>query len=178
MPVRFPTIMLPLLVLVVAGLGYANVRLANFDVETAPLAPPDAATGAEAATRPTELALAAPPRSTADFPQTTLRPIFFADRRMPEKPKPKPAIVAEVKAPPALPPLELLQLVGIVGSDQNRRALLRSKTDPQGAWLRVGDEYRGWKLQEITSDNAVVEARGQRNELRLYAFGGAKTQSR
>lgn len=178
MPVQSRSMLIPLLGLVIAGLGYVNFQLANLDIDTAPILASGAAASTTSGQRATDLTLAPPLRSVADFPQTTARPIFFADRKMPEKPKPKPAAVAEVVPPPALPPPEPLQLVGIVGSDVNRRALLRSRTDPQGAWLRVGDEYRGWKLKEITSDNAIVEARGQRNELRLYAFGGIGSPKR
>ena len=175
MPIHSRSMLMLLLVLAIAGLGYANVRLANTDVDIAPIVASGTAAGAGASSRASDRTLGSPLRSIADFPQTTARPIFFADRKMPEKPKPKPAAVVEVPPPPALPPPEPLQLVGILGADANRRALLQSKTDPQGAWLRIGDEYRGWKLQEITSDNVIVEARGQRSELRLYTFGGAGT---
>lgn len=163
--------LLPVLLIAVAALAYADYHIANFDVETAPLAQQEVSAARQAPPNALLPPLIAPPLAVADFPQTTLRPIFFADRRMPEKLKPKPVVVADVTVQPVLPPPDPLQLVGILGSGSNKRALLRTKTDTQGKWLNVGDDYRGWQLREITSDNAIVEARGERRELRLYVLG-------
>lgn len=161
-----------LLALAVAGLGYANYALMNFEVDTMPVAP-SALPGKTAAHDANDLALPVPVRTIEEFPQTATRPIFFADRRLPEKPKPKPVTVAAAKEPPPppAPPPEPLQLVGIMGVGAGRQALVRTTADPEGTWLVVGDEYRGWQLVQITADNAIVEARGQRAELRLYASG-------
>lgn len=175
---RKSSLLFPVLALAVAGLGFANLRLMDFKVDTSPVVPAAASTaGAGQASK--ELALAPPARTIGEFPQTATRPVFFADRKVPEKPKPK-QVVAEVReaAPPPAPPPEPLQLFGIMGAGSGKRALVRTATDPQGTWLAVGEEYRGWQLREITTDNAIVEARGQRSELRLYAFGGAKPVKR
>ena len=170
--------LVPMLVSAVAALAYVDYHIANYDVPTAPLAQRDVS-AARQTTQDAKLpALASPPLFVTDYPQTTLRPIFFADRRMPEKPKPKPVLVADVKVQPALPPPDPLQLVGIMGSGPSKRALLRTKTDTQGKWLNVGDDYRGWQLREITTDNAIVEARGERKELRLYALGSVPSALR
>jgi hypothetical protein len=171
--------LLPVLAVLVAGLGYANYRLMNLDVDVSAIAVPASEGGKSP--QPKELSLVPPLRTAADYPETTTRPVFFADRKIPERPKPKPAPVAEVKEappPPLAPPPEPLQLVGIMGDGAGKRALVRTTMDQQGTWLSVGDEFRGWQLRDILTDNAIVEARGHRSELRLYAFGGAKSIKR
>ena len=177
---RNNSLMFPVLALAVAGLGYANYRLLDFKVDVSP-AFPAAAAAPGTGLAPKELSLAPPAHAIGEFPLTATRPVFFADRKVPEKPKPKPT-VAEVKdvvaPPPSAPPPEPLQLVGIMGAGSSKRALVRTAADPQGTWLAIGDEYRGWQLREIATDNAIVEARGQRSELRLYAFGVAKPVKR
>ena len=175
-PSMFPALVLAL---AVAGLGYVNIVLMSFDVDTTPIAP-SPASGKINAPDSKDLQLALPARLIEEFPQTASRPIFFADRRMPEKPKPKPVIVAaakEVAQPPAPPP-EPLQLDGIMDEGEGRKVLVRTAADPQGTWLSLGDEYRGWQLVQVTADNAIVEARGQRAELRLYTTSAGKTVKR
>lgn len=171
--------LLPVLALAVAALGYANYALMNLPVETSPVAPPAGAVDPNAAASK-DLGLNVPVRTIAEFPQTATRPVFFADRKIPERARPKPVAIAEAKepSPPPPAPLEPLQLVGIMGSGAGKRALVKGAADPQATWLAVGDEFRGWQLRDITNDNAIVEARGQRSELRLYAYGGGKNVKR
>ena len=168
----------PVLATTIAALAYANYYLMSYSVDTSPFAVSVIPTDASAANLNETLAALAPaPLSLTTFPQTTQQPLFFANRRMPEKPKPKPPVVVEAKllAPPprptapALPPPDPLQLVGIMGSKTGRQALMRTPSDPQGRWISAGDEYRGWRVREISEDAAIVEAAGQQSELRLYA---------
>jgi hypothetical protein len=96
------------------------------------------------------------------------RPVFFSDRRLPEKPKPKPKLpVVEVREP--IVNLEPLVLVGIKRHGDQRQVLVRSATETIGTWLSVGEQFRGWQLREVRSDNAVLEGRGRQLELRLYS---------
>lgn len=168
------SVLVPVLALAVAGLGYLNYGFFNLNVDTTPVAPTAAST-ADKTQGAKDLVLAPSQHAIDEFPLTASHPIFFANRRPPEKPKPKPVAVAEAKAPAApLQPLEPLQLVGIIGAGAGRQALVRTSADPQGTWLSVGDEFRGWQLREVMADNVVVEARGQRSELHLYASGTGK----
>jgi hypothetical protein len=166
---------IPVLVAAVAALGWANYAASSYEVDATPIAPADAPAGSGNPVAAGESVANRAVRTVAEFPDTATRPLFFADRRVPEKPKPKPVVVAEVKpvvqAAPPPPPPEPLQLVGLMGSGNGQRALVRSAADPQGTWLSVGDAYRGWQLRTVASDHAVVEAGGQLSELRLYAPG-------
>lgn len=157
----------------VAALGYTNYQVSALTVDTTPVAAPVvlSTAGKAKAVKETVLELAPVQRSIAEFSETTTKPIFFSGRRAPEKPKPKPiAIEAKaVPAPVALPPPEPLRLVGVMGNAGGRSILVRTSTDTSGTWLRVGDEYRGWQLREVSMDRAVIEAQGERRELRLYA---------
>lgn len=173
-------LIVPVLAAAVAALAYGNYQLSQFAVDTTPLTGADGAAVKAATGKDVVATLAAPSRAVAEFPETTQRPIFFSGRRVPEKPKAKPVVTeARVAAPVvAAPPPEPLQLVGIMGAGSGRRALLRTTVDPQGIWLSIGDEYRGWKLREISADNAVVEAQGLRSDLRLYASNSGKTVKR
>ena len=170
------SVLVPVLAIAVAGLGFVNYSVFNLNVDTTPVAP-TAASAADKGQSAKELASALTPalRGVQEFPLTAAHPIFFPNRRPPEKLKPKEVAAVEIKAPvvPAAP-LEPLQLVGIIGAGAGRQALVRTSADPQGTWLSVGDEFRGWQLREVTADNIVVEARGQRSELRLYAPSSGK----
>jgi hypothetical protein len=165
----------------VAALGYTNYQVSALAVDTTPAAAPAVhyPLGKVKAAKEAVLELAPAPRSIAEFSETTTKPIFFSGRRAPEKPKPKPVVIEAkaVPAPIAVPAPEPLRLVGVMGNAGGRSILVRSSTDTSGTWLRVGDEYRGWQLREVSIDRAVVEAQGERRELRLYAVSG-KTVAR
>lgn len=179
----------PVLASAVAGLGFATYQLSNYAVDVSPLASPaetPAGSGVTVAAKSPggkdgAANVASPARTLTEFAETTTRPIFFSGRRVPEKPKIKVAAVeAKLAAPvaPPAPPPDPLRLVGIMGASNTMKVLVRTSVDPQGIWLSVGDEYRGWKLREVSADNAVVEALGQRTELRLYASASSKNVKR
>lgn len=162
----------------VAGLGYLNWRVWDYVPDTSPINARATAATTPVAVTADEASLAPAARSAAEFPQTRSRPIFFASRRPVDRTPPKVA-AAPVKPAPVVPlfPLDQLQLVGIVRTGQDTaRALIRVGADGQGNWVGVGDQVRGWKLQEIKDDNAVLESNGQRGEVRLYAAVAGKTR--
>jgi len=116
---------------------------------------------------------------SSDLSQTLLRPIFLASRR-PIEPK-------AVKAPEpprepqiAVTPPESLKLLGtVLFGPGNGKALIRSSASVQGRWIPVGGSIDGWQIREVTTDNAVIESRGNRVELRiLFAAEGEKGASR
>ena len=164
---------LPILLLATVGLGYLNWHVSQLAFDETSASTPRAA-------RPVAVAAVVASNAVlptvADYPQTTRRPLFFADRRMPEKPKPKPPVVVQrapvVEAKPApLPNLEPLVLIGIKRDNvgQKSQILVRTTAETQGIWLSVGDQFRGWSVQEVANDHAILEGRGQRSELRLYS---------
>ena len=161
----------------VAALGYTNYQLTSLTVDTTPVtvaATTSSAAGKVKTAKVSGFDLTPSPRSIGEFSETTTKPIFFSGRRAPEKPKAKIVTIeaTAVQAPIALPLPEPLRLVGVMGIGEGKSILVRTNSDTSGTWLRVGDEYQGWQLREISADRAVVESHGERRELRLYAVSG------
>ena len=159
----------PALIAAACLLGYINWRVSALSIDQTPIIAKGAAQGVAA--KPSDTSSPDEPVHQAmDYPNTAQRPLFFANRRIPEKPKPKPqpqAAAAEVQAP--LPSLEPLTLIGIRGDGRDWQVLVRTAGNTQGTWLSVGDQFRGWSVREVSTDNAIVEGRGQRAELKLYS---------
>ena len=157
----------------VGGLGYLNWRLWDYVPDTSPITAPAAAPVSTPGLAADEASFTPAGRSVGEFPQTTSRPLFFANRRPPDRSPPKVAAAPVVQAPVAPPyPLDRFQLVGILRTGKDPvRALIRTTSDGYGTWVSVGEQVRGWHLRELTDDNAVIEANGQRGELRLYSAG-------
>ena len=94
-------------------------------------------------------------RTLAEFPQSSARPLFHPDRRPIERAKPVVAPVVVPEAPP--PPVNQLQLVGVMQTGVNQfRALIRNGTDAAGQWLIVGDQVQGWRLSAIAADGVTM----------------------
>lgn len=150
----------------IAAFGYATWSAANLEVDRSPIRAP---APAQASVPPKPAGAGdAPLRTAEDFPQTVQRPLFFSDRRLPEKPKPKPKpVVAEVKEPVAN--LEPLVLVGIKRQGDMRQILVRTASELAGTWVSVGEQFRGWQLRDVQTDNAILEGRGRVIEVRLYS---------
>ncbi|MEQ1697441.1 MAG: hypothetical protein ABL901_16535 [Hyphomicrobiaceae bacterium] len=165
----------------VTVLGFMNYKLSTYEVDTTtPVAGSQfALAGTGRATKDLPLALTLDVRGIGEFPETAARPIFFPGRRVPEKPKASAAVedVRPVVAAGVTPMPDPLRLLGLMGKGTGRSALVRTAQELQGVWIAVGDEYRGWQVREITGDGVIVEAQGERQELRLYA-STAKPASR
>ncbi len=165
-----------LLVVAIAALGYINWRLWFFTPEASPISAP-AASGERGARAPGEDAELFPgPASLAQMPQTSSRPLFFANRRLPDKSQSMAAPKSAVGPQPApAASLDQFQLVGIMRTGQeSKRALIRTAADGQGVWIGVGEQIRGWQVKEIGDDKAVFEANGQRGQIQLYVASTAK----
>ena len=151
-----------LLALVAVGLAYAVQVAAGTDVDissiAAPAPQPQANAGPAAVVVPQ-----ASNRTAADLPETTTRPLFFADRRPPQATEAKSAASVVPSEPPPAP----LKLVGIARIGGQGMILVRGEKEP-GRWLGIGEEYRGWQLREVAKETARVEARGRMAELQLY----------
>ena len=171
---------------IVGALAFANWVLLSRTIDTSlpPVRKPTMTAVQNAPDLPEQLVV--PLRSVTDFPETLARPIFFADRRMPEKPKPKPQVKPAPPPPPpvaateVLPNLEPLVLIGIkmTGRDSDRQILVRTGAENQSVWLAVGDQFRGWTVRAVSNDEAVLEGRGQKSELKLYSSSAARTVRR
>ncbi len=163
----------------VVGLGYLDWSILGSSPEISPIAARDTAGNPGPVLMPDEAAIIPVARSIGEFQQTKSRPLFFANRRPVDR---TPSKIAAAAPKPAkivpLYPLEQLQLIGIVRTGKDSaRALIRAGTDGQGAWVSIGDQVRGWKLQEVNDEIAVLESNGQRGEVKLYAAaGGQKTR--
>ena len=156
------------LLMLAGGFGVLNWRIWNSTPDISPISATNPGAVATPAVGGQDEALAPVTRSATEFPQTKDRPLFTANRRPVDR---TPKAIEEVAKRPqaALIPLDQFQLVGIMrtGSAQ-ARVLIRNKTDGQGAWIGVGERFRGWQLREIAGDITVLEANGQRGELQLY----------
>lgn len=158
-----------------AGLGavaclliYVNFRIADLQVDVAPLATSQPVTSNM--TVPAEsFAIDSPELQVADLKETTSRPIFFPLRRVPGS-EPEPAasaapaaVEAEVVAPP-----DALQLIGTMQIGNQYKALVRPAGGGEARWLAVGDEFGGWKVKQVMDDRILVMAAKTKSELRLF----------
>ena len=163
----------------VAALAYVNWSIWGSTLDTSAIAAGEDAGKTSSAILPDEGALIPAARSIGEFPQTKARPLFFANRRPADGSPPGTAAVVPkpTRIVPSFP-LEQLQLIGIVRTGKDGvRALIRAGSDSQGAWVSIGDQVRGWKLQAISDEIAVLESNGQRGEVKLYtAAAGVQKQ--
>ena len=106
--------------------------------------------------------IAAPPIS--QLVDMRERPLFYADRRMPEP---------EVEAVAAPPPTPLrLKLEGIAIAGGSRVAVLRNLNGNGLVQLAEGESHEGWTLDSISSVAATFSRNGeQRTELPLDPAG-------
>jgi hypothetical protein len=109
--------------------------------------------------------IAAPP--FGQLVDMTERPLFFADRRIPQP---------EVKkaAPPPPKPLRL-KLEGIALAGGARVAVLRNLNGNGLLQLAEGESHDGWTLDSLSSTNATFSRDGtQRTELLLDPAGNGQ----
>jgi hypothetical protein len=121
--------------------------------------PPVASAGSTAAdTKPIERYL-----------QTLARPIFFRTRVpfVPPPPAP-PAPPRTIRPPsPAVADPGLL-LGGIVVMQGIRKAYVFRRTDPSGTWVASGEDFMGWKIEEIDAAGIVIGSGDRKIDLKLY----------
>jgi hypothetical protein len=113
----------------------------------------------------------APAKQMARYQQTLARPLFFKTRApFVAPPPPPPPIQAARPAPPA--PVFVdpgFSVGGIIISGVIRKAYLLKPPERNGAWVREGEEFMGWKLQSISPGIAKLQLNDRMLELRLYA---------
>ena len=167
-----------LLLAIIGALGYINWQLWFYTPDVSPIAVQAAAGERSARGAAADSSLISGSVSVAQPSQTTSRPLFFANRRPPDKAESTAATTITV-APQLAPRSSLaqFQLVGIMRTGRkNRRALIRTEADGQGVWIGVGEHIQGWQLKEIDDDKAIFEADGQRGQIQLYTATTAKNR--
>ena len=104
------------------------------------------------------------PPAMTDLGDMLDRPLFFANRRLPEPP------VVE-KPPPPPKPLRL-KLQGVALAGGSRVAVLRNTSNKLLLQLVEGEMHAGWTLDEVTSTTARFSKGEQVTELLLDPDAG------
>jgi hypothetical protein len=149
--------------LLVAGLGYANWRVTQLDLDVSPGAT-GAMSGAESAAPVLEPPLE--PRPLEDFSEIVRRPLFIAGRRPPEAPAEAAVETAAMEPAEQAPPPDF-RLLGVALGSGSRQALLQPAGQP-GQWIKVGGEVGGWVLKSVSADGVVLNSGERTHEVRLY----------
>jgi len=107
------------------------------------------------------------PPSFESFAEILERPLFYAERKLPEEPKQQ----AVVAVPPE--PLRL-HLEGIAIMDESRIALLRSQADNQLVQMAEGMTHNGWTLESVLADRAIFKRGNDSTEIELETDTGSR----
>ncbi len=107
------------------------------------------------------------PQSFESFAEILQRPLFYAERKLPEELKQQ----AVVAAPPE--PLRL-HLEGIAIMDDSRIALLRSPGDNQLVQMAEGMTHNGWTLESVLADRAIFKRGDDSTEIELETDTGSR----
>ena len=99
-----------------------------------------------------------PPLST--YREITERPLFFATRRPPEKPKHVRTIVTSNN-------LSMYELSGISISPSVRLAIVHNRTSRTFMRLTIGEDLAGWRVDAINPEKVVLSKDGETAELGL-----------
>ncbi|MDX2156901.1 MAG: hypothetical protein SFW09_10370 [Hyphomicrobiaceae bacterium] len=152
-----------LLVIAVGALAALDWLLITTPVDISPIEPSGTAAPPSARNdSPRRLML--DDTTTANFPDTSARPLFWPERR-PVRPVGIASEPAAATTPPA--PIEL-RVAGIhVDGKGRRRALIVAPGQPLEQWIDEGGEVDGWTLTRISRDAILLEAGGRSEELRL-----------
>ncbi len=160
------------LIATVAGLGLINAYLLRTPVEIGALSPAATGGGETSSTgQPAKAQFRLDATTPLSFPETALRPLFWASRR-PEAAKPVAVAAAQPVQPAAQPAAEAamveFRLAGILHDGRDgRRALIVSPELPEGRWLAEGAQIGGWRLAGISQHAVRIEAGSRSRELKL-----------
>src|SRR5262249_53412949 len=109
---------------------------------------------------------AAPRKPISAHKETLTHPIFFKTRMPFVPPPPLPATPKVVAPPPIVDPG--LVLGGVMIEKQLKKAYVFTKANPQGSWMKEGEEFLGWKVQSVDSKGVTLQQQGRTIELKLY----------
>lgn len=103
-----------------------------------------------------------------DYTATIEKPLFFADRQMPEEQVEEASeVVASVpqsRTPPSI------RLAAIAFEDDKAFALAEANGDEDYQRLREGESIEGWKIARIEEDAIVLQSGGQEHRIELRTF--------
>lgn len=97
------------------------------------------------------------------------RPIFNKSRKPSDKDKKKTdeTSAAALPATPVEPPPGAV-LSAIIKQGSVENAFIISTSDPQGKWLKVGDNFEGWTLTKIEATKVLLKSGDMETTLKLY----------
>jgi len=98
------------------------------------------------------------------------RPIFIEGRRpLPDEPEAPPPEAPPPPPPPKSPPPRIA-ISGILITPQDRYAMLRNPPKEGPSRLRKGDDFQGWRVEEITRDGLRLSQAGESHEISLWNY--------
>jgi hypothetical protein len=104
------------------------------------------------------------------YPESLARPIFFRDRRPYVPPPPAPVEVQAapvIVPPPVIEPDLVVSGIALVGNA--KQAYLGSPSNPNGMWVKEGEDVMGWQVSGITNAGVTISRAGKSFDLWLYA---------
>ena len=106
------------------------------------------------------------------------RPLFSPSRRPPKPPiVTVPPVQAVAARPPAEPDTPLFTLVGTVISNRGAIAIVQNPPKNDTTFLRLGEEYGGWRLRLVHPRDISLEKGTLTATLSLPQFGLQQTQA-
>jgi hypothetical protein len=104
-------------------------------------------------------------QSLSHLSETRERPLFAQSRHKP-MPPPSPVRIAAPPHPPPMPPK--VDLLGIVKTNQDMRAVLRMGSAEKVLHLRLGDVIGGWKVTEIAARHITLSLDDRTTSIALF----------
>ena len=101
-----------------------------------------------------------------EYAEISDRPLFFEGRKVPED-EPEEAVATVQTGRDKAPSIEL---TGILFVDGVHYALVVDPAAKMTRRMKVGDEFRGWRLDEIAEDRVVVSSRERSEEILLWEY--------
>ncbi len=105
-----------------------------------------------------------------DYVSVIDRPLFLPGRRPPEG-TPEAEIEAPQEEGEPLTAVDSMDLNAIIITPDGAVAWVRTPNSPKPQKIRIGDEFEGWKVKAITTDNVEVEGKTNSDWLFLRNYG-------
>ena len=102
----------------------------------------------------------------ADFATIVTRPLFFEDRRIPQRARVVPPVSPSPAPKPLVPP-PAFKVMGIVQDGAIRRALIEAPSVVLD-WYNEGANLKGWTISRIDNNSVVLNSNDQRVEIHLF----------
>lgn len=109
----------------------------------------------------------AAPKPIDSYREIVAHPVFFKSRAPHVAPPPPPPVVA-APPPPPVPVDPGLVLGGVMIKPDFRKAYVFSRAGTNGAWIKEGEDFMGWKAVSIGKGGAKLQQAGRSMELLLY----------